>query len=92
MGTNDYPAVRGAILDGDADQAAALGTELAAATEDVMPAVDAAATVIREVGDRFGAGEIYLPEMVLAAEAMQAFMDQVTPRPRIGGSPERRQS
>lgn len=27
---------------------------------------------IREVGDRFGRGEAYLPEMVLGAEAMQA--------------------
>jgi methylmalonyl-CoA mutase cobalamin-binding domain/chain len=80
MATDDYSNVRETILEGDAEQAMALGQEVAESSEDVMGAVDAAAAVIREVGDRFGAGEIYLPEMVLAAEAMQAFMDQVTPR------------
>jgi len=80
MGTDDYSSVREAILEGDAERAATLGGEVAEAAADALPAVDAAAAVIREVGDRFGAGEIYLPEMVLAAEAMQAFMDQVTPR------------
>jgi 5-methyltetrahydrofolate--homocysteine methyltransferase len=80
MATDDYSSVREAILEGDAELAATLGGEVAAAAADTLPAVEAAAAVIREVGDRFGAGEIYLPEMVLAAEAMQAFMDQVTPR------------
>ncbi|MDJ0924716.1 MAG: cobalamin-dependent protein [Acidimicrobiia bacterium] len=76
----DYAAIREAIVDGDADTAAALGRDVAETAENALEAVDTAATVIREVGDRFGAGEIYLPEMVLAAEAMQAFMDEVTPR------------
>jgi 5-methyltetrahydrofolate--homocysteine methyltransferase len=80
MATDDYSSVREAILEGDAELAATLGGEVAAAAADTLPAVEAAAAVIREVGDRFGAGELYLPEMVLAAEAMQAFMDQVTPR------------
>ena len=80
MAVDDHSNVREAILEGDAEQAAALGREVTAAAGDAMPAVEAAAAVIREVGDRFGAGELYLPEMVLAAEAMQAFMDEVTPR------------
>jgi methylmalonyl-CoA mutase cobalamin-binding domain/chain len=80
MANDEYSGVREAILEGDAEQAATLGRDVAESAEDAMPAVDAAAAVIREVGDQFGAGEIYLPEMVLAAEAMQAFMDQVTPR------------
>ena len=80
MATDEYTSLREAITEGDAEEAVNLGRELAESADDVMPAVDVAAAVIRDVGDRFGAGEIYLPEMVLAAEAMQAFMDEVTPR------------
>ena len=81
MGTsNEYASLRTAILEGDKDQAVAIGEDLAANAEDILEAVEVAAGVIREVGDKFGAGEFFLPEMVLAAEAMQAFMDQVTPR------------
>lgn len=81
MGTsNEYGSLRTAILEGDKDQAVAIGEDLAARADDLLGAVDAASGVIREVGDKFGEGELFLPEMVLAAEAMQAFMDVVTPR------------
>ncbi len=80
MADRDYADLREAILEGDESRAVALGHEVADAVEDAIPAVNAASDVIREVGDRFGTGEIFLPEMVLAAEAMQAFMDVVTPR------------
>ncbi len=81
MGTsNEYGSLRTAILEGDKDQAVAIGEDLAANAEDILEAVNVASGVIREVGDQFGAGELFLPEMVLAAEAMQAFMDEVTPR------------
>jgi methanogenic corrinoid protein MtbC1 len=38
---------------------------------DPVEALDALTGVIREVGDAFGAGECFLPELVSAAEAMQ---------------------
>ena len=81
MGTsNEYGNLRTAILEGDKDQAVVIGEQLAASTDDILEAVEVASGVIREVGDKFGAGELFLPEMVLAAEAMQGFMDEVTPR------------
>ena len=81
MGTsNEYGSLRTAILEGDRDKAMVIGEDLAASAENILEAVEVASGVIREVGDKFGAGELFLPEMVLAAEAMQAFMDEVTPR------------
>jgi methylmalonyl-CoA mutase cobalamin-binding domain/chain len=44
-----------------------------------MGAIEAATEAIREVGDRFGEGECFLPELVMAAEAMQGFMEVLTP-------------
>ena len=78
--SSDYANLQEAILTGDATTATEIGDEIVANAESVLKPIDVAAAVIREVGNRFGAGELYLPEMVLAAEAMQAFMDVVTPQ------------
>jgi 5-methyltetrahydrofolate--homocysteine methyltransferase len=34
---------------------------------------------LKEVGEKFGQGEVYLPELIMAAEAMQAAMDVLQP-------------
>ena len=78
--SSDYANLQEAILTGDATTATEIGDEIVANAESVLKPIDVAAAVIREVGNRFGAGELYPPEMVLAAEAMQAFMDVVTPQ------------
>ncbi len=41
---------------------------------DPLQTLDALTVAIREVGDAFGEGELFLPELVSAAEAMQAAM------------------
>jgi methanogenic corrinoid protein MtbC1 len=41
---------------------------------DALKALDALTEAIREVGDAFGSGECFLPELVSAAEALQAAM------------------
>ncbi len=41
---------------------------------DPLKALDALTEAIREVGDAFGAGELFLPELVSAAEALKAAM------------------
>lgn len=41
---------------------------------DPIQALDALTAAIRDVGDDFGAGECFLPELVSAAEAMEAAM------------------
>lgn len=78
--SNEYESLREAILEGNEEAAIAIGHEVVESTGDLLEPVDVASGVIREVGDKFGSGELFLPEMVLAAEAMQAFMDVVTPR------------
>lgn len=71
--------LRQAIVDGDADTSTVLGNEVVADPSMAPGAVNVAIDTIRSVGDRFGEGEVFLPEMILAAEAMQAFMDLVKP-------------
>lgn len=78
--SNEYENLREAILEGDEEAAVTIGHQVVETADNVLEAVDIASDVIREVGEKFGTGELFLPEMVLAAEAMQAFMDIVTPR------------
>lgn len=47
--------------------------------DEVLEALDVMSTAIREVGDKFNDGQIFLPELMLAAEAMKAGMDTLTP-------------
>jgi trimethylamine corrinoid protein len=79
MSQEIYDALRTAIMDGDETQAAEIARTLVDRPADVVGAVDVAVQAIRQVGDRFGEGEIFLPEMMLAAEAMQGFMKIVGP-------------
>ena len=79
MSQEMYDALRTAILDGDEMQAAAIARTLVDRPADVVGAVDVAVQAIRQVGDLFGEGEIFLPEMMLAAEAMQSFLKIAEP-------------
>jgi len=60
----------------DYDSEAALNWAQKAVASEVAPvkALDALTEGIRYVGDRFGQGELWLPDLVGAAEAMQAAM------------------
>jgi 5-methyltetrahydrofolate--homocysteine methyltransferase len=68
------------ILDGDrsaivplVDQEIATGVAPLTLIEAVLnPA-------IKEVGDKFGDGQLYLPELIMAAEAMQAALEKLEP-------------
>lgn len=79
MSEERYNALRAAILDGDDAQTAEIARAIASDVAAVEGAVDIAIDTIRVVGNRFGDGEIYLPEMILAADAMQAFMKVASP-------------
>jgi corrinoid protein of di/trimethylamine methyltransferase len=63
-----------AVMEYDAEGAA--GWARKAVAEGVAPvkAMEALTEAIRQVGDRFGKGELWLPELVGAADAMQAAM------------------
>ena len=69
-----------AILTGEAGLVTTAVTEALEAGEEPLPLVNEILNpALREVGDRFDAGEMYLPELILAAEAMQAAVKVLQP-------------
>jgi corrinoid protein of di/trimethylamine methyltransferase len=75
-----FAAMKQSIVDGDTDQAAALAQQgleqgldpLVAINEGFVPG-------ITYVGDQFGAGELFLPDLMLAAEAMKSAVAVLEP-------------
>jgi trimethylamine corrinoid protein len=78
-----------AVQDGEAEEAVALAQEAMAAEMDPLAVVDALTEGIREVGDRFERMEIFLPEMMLAAQAMEKALGPL--RPHLERHKERRE-
>jgi len=62
------------IAEYDTEQAADLARKAVAENIGPIEAIDALITAIREVGDGFGRGELWLPDLMGAAEAMQSAM------------------
>jgi corrinoid protein of di/trimethylamine methyltransferase len=72
--------IQQAILDLDEDKAAELTQE--AVDEAISPLVileDGLTEGVRTVGDKFGKGEVFLPELAMAADSMRAGVDIVEP-------------
>jgi len=63
-----------AVIECDAEAAASWARKAVEAKIDPIKAADALTEAIRQVGDRFGRGELWLPDLVGAADAMQAAM------------------
>lgn len=68
-----------AVEDGKDEEAFALAQEAMAAKMDPLEVVDSLTEGIREVGDRFERMEVFLPEMMLAARAMQKALEPISP-------------
>jgi corrinoid protein of di/trimethylamine methyltransferase len=68
-----------AVQDGDGDQAAQLARQAINEGLAINSVVDALTTHLRDVGNRFARLEIFLPEMMLAAQAMQSAMAELQP-------------
>jgi trimethylamine corrinoid protein len=68
-----------AVQDGGAEDAVAFAQEAMAAEMEPLTVVDALTEGIREVGDRFERMEVFLPEMMLAARAMQGALEVLSP-------------
>jgi corrinoid protein of di/trimethylamine methyltransferase len=65
-------AMRQSVIDGDAAAAAALAEEALAAGMPPLEAIDDGFVPgLSYVGEQFGQGELFLPDMMLAARAMQ---------------------
>ena len=80
-----------AVQDGDATQAGDLARTALDEGADVTALVERLSAGMRAIGDRFGTGEIFLPELMLAARAMQAAMSVLEPRLlEAGGAKQKR--
>ncbi len=67
-----FTAMRQAIIDGDAARATALAEQSLAADVAPLDAIEQGFVPgLSHVGEQFGAGELFLPDMMLAARAMQ---------------------
>jgi len=64
--------LRKAILDYDEAEAESCARKIVEEKMNIVEAFNAMTTAIREVGDGFGKGELFLPDLVGAADAMSA--------------------
>jgi len=72
--------IRQAVLTGDADGAADLArAELEAGTAPAVIMNDALISAMDEAGAKMATGELFIPEVLVASEAMRAAMDVITP-------------
>ena len=75
------------IIDGDADAAVALAKESIAASMDPLDAISKGFVAgVNTVGEAFGRGEAFLPELVMAGEAMKAAVSTLDPELKRRGS------
>lgn len=72
MGTEIFDGLKKAILEYDKEGAASLARKAVEQGMDPVEALDALIAAVRQVGDAFGTGELFLPDLVGAADAMQA--------------------
>jgi corrinoid protein of di/trimethylamine methyltransferase len=61
-----------AVIDYDAQGAAAWARQAVAEGVDPLEALDALTEAIRDIGDLFGRGELWLPDLIAAADTMSA--------------------
>ncbi len=80
MSTELLAAMRQSVIDGDAAGATGLAQQALDAGVDPLVAIDDGYVPgLRYVGDQFAAGEMFLPEMMLAARAMQQAVKVLEP-------------
>ena len=78
------------IVDGDLDASAALATEAIAVGIPPLQAItDGFVVGVNTVGDAFGRGEAFLPELVMAGEAMKAAIAVLNPELKKQGTERR---
>lgn len=68
-----------AVQNGDSAHSGDLARAALEEGSDPAKLVDTLSVAMRAVGDRFGTGEIFLPELMLAARAMQKAVDVLQP-------------
>ncbi len=82
-----FAAMKQSIIDGDEEQAAALARQALGQNVDPLAAINEGYVPgISYVGDQFGAGEMFLPDLMLAAEAMKAAVAVLEPEMQKRGT------
>jgi corrinoid protein of di/trimethylamine methyltransferase len=85
-----FTQLKQAVIDGDPEQAADLARQAVAAGVEPLQAINIALVPgIQHTGEQFNLGEMFLPDLMLAAEAMQQAM--VVFQPELERRGERRQ-
>lgn len=80
METELYRSMRDSIMDGDEELAAELATSALDRNLDLTRVMEEGFLMgIQKVGELYGAGEYFLPELICAADAMKAALDILTP-------------
>jgi 5-methyltetrahydrofolate--homocysteine methyltransferase len=80
-GEETLDALYDAVLDGDAEASVALTRSgLEAELDPLVLLFDAMIPALEEVGQQFESKQIFIPEMLISARAMQAAMDLLRPR------------
>jgi len=72
MAVETLENLKRAVIEYDTEGAASWARKIVKEKIDPITALDALTETIRQVGDRFGRGELWLPDLVGAADAMQA--------------------
>ncbi|ATW28877.1 cobalamin B12-binding domain-containing protein [Candidatus Formimonas warabiya] len=73
-----------AVIDGDRQAAENLAEEVVAGGGDLKEVTERLTDAMRMVGEKFNRFEIFLPEMMLAAEAMTRAMKVIGPKMMVG--------
>lgn len=81
-----------AIEFGDEDEAAEYAQAIVDAGQDLEPVISALTETMRKLGDQFEAMEIFLPEMIMSADAMLAAMDIFAPVLAASGNNQKKGS
>jgi len=80
MSAELYEKMAQSIIDGDADIAVELAQQAVAQGIDPLDAITKGfVTGVNQVGEAFGCGQAYLPELVMAGEAMKAAVTALEP-------------
>jgi corrinoid protein of di/trimethylamine methyltransferase len=82
-----YQKMAQSIIDGDSDEAVRLANEAVTAGIDPLDAITAGFVIgVNQVGEAFSCGNAFLPELVMAGEAMKAAVTALEPEMEKRGS------
>jgi len=82
-----FKAMAQSVIEGDADQAAELARQALAQGIPPLDAINRGFVVgVNEVGRQYGAGDMFLPDLVMAGEAMKAAVAVLEPEMQKSGT------